>query len=90
VQEATLNMTFHRRSVTIIPFLDPPTRQVVVESYAAGLKAVFIFQAAVSFLALLTSLPIEENPLPSSHEERAESDAQRRVRQTSSDTASGE
>ncbi len=84
------NTTFYSRSITIIPSLDAPTRQAVVESYAVGLKAVFIFQAAISFLALLASLPIEENPLPASHEEQAELDAQRRVQLKGSEAMLGE
>ena len=88
--EVTLNMKFHRHSTTIIPFLDPSTRQAVVDSYAVGLKAVFVFQVAISLLALLASLPIEENPLPGSHEEQSERDGQRRVRKKSSDASSEE
>ena len=65
-------------------------RQDVIESYVVGLKVVFIFQAAVAFLALLTSLPIEENFLPSSHEEEAEHDAWKRAQQESSIGMPGE
>ncbi|KAJ7095220.1 major facilitator superfamily domain-containing protein [Mycena belliarum] len=35
-----------------------------VDSYADALRVVFIFQAAMAFLAFLCCLPIEENPLP--------------------------
>ncbi|KAJ6509977.1 vacuolar amino acid permease [Mycena vitilis] len=44
--------------------LDPLWKKAAVDSYADALRAVFIFQAAMAFLALLTCLPIEENPLP--------------------------
>ena len=79
-----------RHSTTIIPSLDPQIREAAVASYAAGLKAVFLFQAALAFLALLASLPIEENPLPGSPEEQAEQDAKRRLRQGSSSVTIGE
>lgn len=44
--------------------LDPVWKKAAVDSYADALRAVFIFQAAMAFLAFLTCLPIEENPLP--------------------------
>lgn len=44
--------------------LDPQWKKAAVDSYADALRAVFIFQAAMAFLAFLTCLPIEENPLP--------------------------
>ncbi|KAJ7179289.1 major facilitator superfamily domain-containing protein [Mycena filopes] len=51
-------------SAANIPDLDPRWRQAAVDSYADALRAVFIFQAAMAFLAFLSCLPIEENPLP--------------------------
>ncbi|KAJ7086722.1 major facilitator superfamily domain-containing protein [Mycena epipterygia] len=51
-------------SATSIPDLDPRWRTAAVDSYADALRVVFIFQAAMAFLAFLTCLPIEENPLP--------------------------
>ncbi|KAJ7179827.1 vacuolar amino acid permease [Mycena crocata] len=35
-----------------------------VDSYADALRVVFIFQAAMAFLAFLCCVPIQENPLP--------------------------
>ncbi|KAJ7781416.1 major facilitator superfamily domain-containing protein [Mycena metata] len=51
-------------SAASIPNLDPRWRQAAVDSYADALRAVFIFQAAMAFLAFLSCLPIEENSLP--------------------------
>ncbi|CAK5275720.1 unnamed protein product [Mycena citricolor] len=47
-----------------IGHLDPVTRKAAVDSYADALRVVFIFQAAMSFLAFLSSIPIQESPLP--------------------------
>ncbi|KAJ7699914.1 major facilitator superfamily domain-containing protein [Mycena rosella] len=51
-------------SATSIPDLDPLWKKAAVDSYADALRIVFIFQAAMAFLAFLTCLPIQENPLP--------------------------
>ncbi|KAJ7507587.1 major facilitator superfamily domain-containing protein [Mycena galericulata] len=51
-------------SAASIPNLDPLWRKAAVDSYADALRVVFIFQAAMAFLAFLFCLPIEENPLP--------------------------
>ncbi|KAG8955270.1 hypothetical protein FRC03_011230 [Tulasnella sp. 419] len=69
-----------RHSTIIIPSLDPPVRQAAVESYSLALRAVFIVQTAVALLTLLSCLPIEEHPLPGSHEEQALHEEQRRQR----------
>jgi len=77
-----------RHSTTIIPSLEPPMRQAAVESYALGLRAVFIFNAVVSALCFLATLPIEENPLPGSHVEQAEHDERRRLARAQSEANS--
>ncbi|KAK7061583.1 multidrug resistance protein fnx1 [Favolaschia claudopus] len=59
-----------RHSAESIRYLDPLWKKAAVDSYADALRAVFIFQAAMAFLAFLTCLPIEENPLPGSREEQ--------------------
>ncbi|KDQ16462.1 hypothetical protein BOTBODRAFT_249453 [Botryobasidium botryosum FD-172 SS1] len=61
-----------RHSTTIIPTLSPELRKAAVDSYALSIRTVFICQAAVAFLAFLTSLPIEECPLPGSMQEQEE------------------
>ncbi|KAG8907221.1 hypothetical protein FRB99_005045 [Tulasnella sp. 403] len=69
-----------RYSTTIIPELEPDIRDAAVESYALALKAVFRFQVFIAVLAFISTLPIEENPLPGSHAEQIEHDERRRVR----------
>jgi len=59
-----------RHSAASIPNLDPRWRQAAVDSYADALRAVFIFQAAMAFLAFLSCLPIEENSLPGTQQEQ--------------------
>ncbi|PAV20724.1 MFS general substrate transporter [Pyrrhoderma noxium] len=61
-----------RHSTSIIPSLEPTLRKAAIDSYARSLHVVFICQAAVNFLAFLSSLPIQENVLPGSHEEQEE------------------
>ncbi|KAJ7667832.1 vacuolar amino acid permease [Mycena polygramma] len=61
-----------RHSAESIRDLDPLWKKTAVDSYADALRAVFIFQAAMAFLALLTCLPIEENPLPGTPQEQEE------------------
>jgi len=61
-----------RHSAESIRDLDPQWKKAAVDSYADALRAVFIFQAAMAFLAFLTSLPIEENPLPGTRQEQEE------------------
>ncbi|KAJ7283826.1 major facilitator superfamily domain-containing protein [Mycena rebaudengoi] len=61
-----------RHSATSIPDLDPRWRKAAVDSYADALRAVFIFQAAMAFLAFLSCLPIQENPLPGTPQEQEE------------------
>ncbi|KAI5120520.1 hypothetical protein M0805_000105 [Coniferiporia weirii] len=59
-----------RHSTSVIPTLEPQLQKAAVDSYARALNVVFICQAAINFLALLSALPIRENPLPGSHEEQ--------------------
>jgi len=69
-----------RHSTTVIPTLDPATQRAAVDSYAEALKVVFILQAAVSCLTFLCCLPVQENPLPGSHEEAERQERERRER----------
>ncbi|KAF7313663.1 hypothetical protein HMN09_00522900 [Mycena chlorophos] len=55
---------FYRHSAASISTLPAKWRAIAVESYGDALRAVFILQAALSLLCLLSSLPIQENPLP--------------------------
>ncbi|KAJ3520520.1 hypothetical protein NM688_g9151 [Phlebia brevispora] len=74
-----------RHSTNVIPNLDPPLRRAAVQSYADALRVVFICQAAMNFLCFLCCVPIQENPLPGTHEEQ---EAQYRKRQNSSGSES--
>lgn len=58
-------------------------RKAAVESYAHALKIVFYWQAVVAVMTLLLVIPIEENPLPGSHEEQEALEEQRRQQQLS-------
>jgi len=78
-----------RHSTAVIPTLDPATRQAAVDSYAQALKVVFIFQAVVSCLTLICCLPIQENPLPGSHEEAETQERERRERREGLANGSG-
>jgi len=69
-----------RHSTSIIPDLSEPLRRAAVESYADALRVVFICQAATNFFCFLCCLPIQENPLPGTHEEQ---EAAYRTRQNS-------
>ncbi|KAG9096756.1 hypothetical protein FS749_007798 [Ceratobasidium sp. UAMH 11750] len=69
-----------RHSTAIIPTLEAPLREVAVQSYQKALRSVFISQAVLSFLTFLCCLPIEENPLPGSHEEQEQHERRRRER----------
>lgn len=59
-----------RHSTSIIAELSPDLRQAAVSSYADALRIVFICQAAANFLCFVCCLPIQENPLPGTHEEQ--------------------
>ncbi|KAG8990252.1 hypothetical protein FRB93_003297 [Tulasnella sp. JGI-2019a] len=67
-----------RHSTDVIRTLDPPLRRAAIESYAASLRVVFLFQMGLAVLAFLACLPIEENPLPSTMKEQAEQEEERR------------
>ncbi|QRV76673.1 major facilitator superfamily transporter [Ceratobasidium sp. AG-Ba] len=67
-----------RHSTAVIPTLEAPLREVAVQSYEKALRSVFIGQAVLSFLAFLCTLPIQENPLPGSHEEQEQQERRRR------------
>ncbi|KAI0676872.1 MFS general substrate transporter [Trametes maxima] len=71
-----------RHSTTIIPELSPDLRKAAVDSYADALRVVFICQAAMNFFCFLCCLPIQENPLPGSHEEQEEAWKRRDSNQT--------
>ncbi|KAI0663054.1 MFS general substrate transporter [Cubamyces menziesii] len=59
-------------AVEVRPELSPELRKAAVDSYADALRVVFICQAAINFICFLCCLPIQENPLPGSHEEQEE------------------
>ncbi|KAG8715102.1 hypothetical protein FRC09_016923, partial [Ceratobasidium sp. 395] len=67
-----------RHSTAIIATLEEPLREVAIQSYQKALKSVFIGQAVLSFFTYLCCLPIEENPLPGSHEEQEQQERRRR------------
>ncbi|KAH7100557.1 vacuolar amino acid permease [Auriculariales sp. MPI-PUGE-AT-0066] len=67
-----------RHSTDEILKLDPVNRDAAIGAYGAALRAAFIAQAVVGFLALVSCLPIEEFPLPGTHEEQEEHDRKRR------------
>jgi hypothetical protein len=48
-------------STAIIPTLESPALEAAVDSYADALKAVFICQAAVNIICLLSCVPIQES-----------------------------
>ncbi|KAF8580262.1 MFS general substrate transporter [Ramaria rubella] len=70
-----------RHETNFIAMLPPDIRKAATDSYAMALRAAFIFQVIVAFCMLLACLPIEENPLPGSHEEQDEQDRRHRERQ---------
>lgn len=50
-----------RHSTAIIPTLKSPALEAAVDSYADALNAVFICQAAVNVICLLSCVPIQES-----------------------------
>lgn len=69
-----------RHSTAIIPTLEPHLRDVAVQAYQRALTTVFTCQGVVSVILLLCCIPIEENPLPGSHEEQEQQERLRRER----------
>ncbi|KAG8809966.1 hypothetical protein FRC17_003150 [Serendipita sp. 399] len=61
-----------RRDASTVRTLEGAQRQAAVESFALALRAVFLCQVAVAIFAVIFALPIEERPLPGSHEEHEE------------------
>lgn len=59
-----------RHSTDIIETLEPELKQAAISSYADALRVVFICQVACNVIAFLWCLPIQENPLPGTHEEQ--------------------
>ena len=53
-----------KHSTAIIPELPTPLREAAVNSYADGLRVVFICQVVWAVLAFMCCLRIEERPLP--------------------------
>ncbi|KAI0254310.1 vacuolar amino acid permease [Lactifluus subvellereus] len=51
-------------STDVIQELSPTLRRSAIDSYADALRAVFICQVALTFLAFLACTAIQENPLP--------------------------
>jgi len=59
-----------RHSTEVVRTLEPHLKQAAVSSYADALRVVFICQTAFNVLGFLSSLPIQENPLPGSPAEQ--------------------
>ncbi|KAJ7500461.1 major facilitator superfamily domain-containing protein [Mycena galericulata] len=59
-----------RRSSAVIRTLDPELQRAARDSYAIGLKAVYIFAACSTFLAYLVRLPIPDQDLDQAHSRR--------------------
>ncbi|ETW84316.1 major facilitator superfamily [Heterobasidion irregulare TC 32-1] len=59
-----------RHSTDIIETLEPELKRAAISSYADALRVVFICQVACNVIAFLWCLPIQENPLPGTHEEQ--------------------
>ncbi|KAF9221873.1 vacuolar amino acid permease [Gyrodon lividus] len=72
-----------RHSISSIPDLTPSLRQAAVESYADALRVVFICQIAINVLVFIACIPIEEHPLPGTHQE--EEEHQRQQQQNAND-----
>jgi len=73
-----------RHNTDLISTLEPALKKAAVDSYAIALRAVFICQTAMAILTVLSSLAIEENPLPGSLEEQEEQQRRTRERQSES------
>jgi len=61
-----------RHSISSISDLAPALRKAAVESYADALRVVFICQIAINILVFIACVPIEEHPLPGTHQEQEE------------------
>ncbi|KIJ20547.1 Drug:H+ antiporter-2 family protein, partial [Paxillus involutus ATCC 200175] len=61
-----------RHSISSIPDLTPSLRKAALESYADALRVVFICQIAINVLVFIACIPIEEQPLPGTHQEQEE------------------
>ncbi|CAG7849265.1 Multidrug resistance protein fnx1 [Serendipita indica DSM 11827] len=68
------------RNAGLVRSLKASQRQAAVDSFAIALRTVFICQAALAFIGMICALPIEERPLPGSHEEHEESHQRRQQR----------
>ncbi|KAG8691018.1 hypothetical protein FRC11_007428 [Ceratobasidium sp. 423] len=69
-----------RHSTAIIPTLDPHLREIAIQSYQHALTTVFTCQVVLACILMLSCTPIEENPLPGSHEEQEQQERLRRER----------
>ncbi|KAG6378441.1 vacuolar amino acid permease [Boletus reticuloceps] len=76
-----------RHSISSIPDLTPSLRKAALESYATALRVVFICQIAINILVFIACIPIEEHPLPGTHQEQEEYYRQQRSEDDRSDTA---
>ncbi|KAJ7729775.1 vacuolar amino acid permease [Mycena metata] len=65
-----------RRSSEVIRTLEPEQQQAARDSYALGLKAVYIFAACSTFLAYLVRLPIPDQDLDKAHARRRRAPSQ--------------
>ncbi|KAH7887923.1 vacuolar amino acid permease [Phlebopus sp. FC_14] len=70
IEEIRYDSALH--SINSIPELTPSLRKAAVDSYADALRVVFICQIAINILVFIACLPIEEHPLPGTHQEQEE------------------
>ncbi|KIM27604.1 hypothetical protein M408DRAFT_167506 [Serendipita vermifera MAFF 305830] len=66
-----------RHDAGLVRLLEGAQREAAISSFAQALKVVFICQASLAVLTVVCALPIEERPLPGSHEEHDESHKRR-------------
>ncbi|KZS97519.1 vacuolar amino acid permease [Sistotremastrum niveocremeum HHB9708] len=69
-----------RHSTSSISDLEPTLRKAALDSYAVAMRVVFIGQVVTAVFLVLSTLPIQEFPLPGSHEEQAEIERRRQER----------
>ncbi|KIM27605.1 hypothetical protein M408DRAFT_330032 [Serendipita vermifera MAFF 305830] len=69
-----------RHDAGLVRSLGGAQREAAVSSFAQALKVVFICQASLAVLSVICALPIEERPLPGSHEEHDEGHRRRENR----------
>ncbi|EIW82224.1 vacuolar amino acid permease [Coniophora puteana RWD-64-598 SS2] len=80
-QASSINFHLARHSIGSIPDMAPSVRRAAVESYADALHVVFICQFAINILVFICCLPIQEHPLPGTHQEQEEHYRSQRIAQ---------